>query len=472
MVGNVILFVPYGFTGMFAVRPERSVRQRFAMVLWVGVAIAFALQLAQFFLPSRDENLQDVLWNTVGLSFGAVLAGVVGRLSASPRGVVESASLVPLTLVGAWLVYRLIPFVPSLDLQLIKDSLKPLFALQMGPVNVVHDVAAWLVVAYLLRHVQRGARLDAYLPALIAVVFTLEVIILANVITASNVLGALLAIGLWWGVFSRIEQNEPVLAVCLVIVVAVSGLAPFTVRTGPVDFNWVPFHGFLGGSMYINAQSAVEKVFLYGSCVYLLWRMNVGKVAGMLAATAFVALVEYLQTYFVGHTPEITDPLLVVFAALALTALERQELRSAVDGPARSVVSPRLTRRRRRSGAGAWVAQTVNLRWEQYEFLLQLSAESSHSVSKLTRKIVAQFAEECEREAGSAVRRSISAEPQPPMSDSGGNRNHARWKVQTVNLKKRQFDFVSRLSGDSGVSVSRVIRRIVTRFIDNLDDSA
>ena len=379
MLGNVILFVPYGFTGMYAVRQEHSARQRFIVVLWAGVAIAFALQLAQFFLPSRDENLQDVLWNTVGLSFGAMLAVAAGRLSASPRDGIATASIVPLTLVGAWLIFRLIPFVPSLDLQLIKDSVKPLFALQMGPVNVAHDVAAWLVVAYLLRRAQPGARLDAYLPALIGAVFALEVIILANVVTASNVLGALIAIGLWWGVFRRIDRHEPVLAVSLVLVIAVSGLAPFVARTGPTDFNWVPFHGFLGGSMYINAQSAVEKVFLYGSCVYLLWRMSIGRVASVLTATAFVALVEYLQTHFAGHTPEITDPLLVVFAALTLTVLERQELRPARDVPLRPLIPPQLPRRRRRSGAGQWVAQNVNIRGDQHEFLSQLSAESNRS---------------------------------------------------------------------------------------------
>ena len=77
ILGNVILFVPIGFTGMLAVRRDHSAIRRFLFVCVVGGITAFLLQVMQIFLPSRDENLQDVFWNLLGIA-----AGVVGALVA------------------------------------------------------------------------------------------------------------------------------------------------------------------------------------------------------------------------------------------------------------------------------------------------------------------------------------------------------------------------------------------------------
>ncbi len=160
ILGNIILFIPIGFTGMIAVRLESSARRRFLFVCLTGTVVAFALQLMQIFLPSRDANLQDVVWNLLGIVAGALFAGLANGFSSPSEGRKVDVSLAPMTLVGTWLIYRLIPFVPSLDLQLIKDSLKPVLSLHVAPVSIIHDVTAWVIVGYLLQHAQRGVRLD------------------------------------------------------------------------------------------------------------------------------------------------------------------------------------------------------------------------------------------------------------------------------------------------------------------------
>jgi VanZ family protein len=45
-----------------------------ALVIGVGMAFAFALQVAQMFVPRRDAAWSDVVWNTLGLLGGLLLA--------------------------------------------------------------------------------------------------------------------------------------------------------------------------------------------------------------------------------------------------------------------------------------------------------------------------------------------------------------------------------------------------------------
>jgi VanZ family protein len=479
IIGNFLLFVPIGFTGMFAARPGLSERQRLIFVMTTGVAIALLLQLLQFYLPSRDENLQDVLWNTVGLSVGSGFAMLLARTSLVPDLHLGSMSLVPVTLVGTWLGYRLIPFVPSLDWQSIKNSLKPLLIdIQISAGNILHDVAGWLVVGYLLQHAQRDRELDDWLPALIVGVLCLEVLTVNNAVSASNVLGATIAILLWRGVMRQRHDQEMILVGTLLFALLVSGLAPFVVRDAPDAFGWFPFHGFLGGSMYVNAQSAANKVFLYGSLVYLLWRTTMNRGISLAIGFGVVLSIEWAQIYFAGHTPEITDPLLVVFAALALMALERHDLRVTVAARRQSTATQSLDATVGGFGNGmntitaAWIPHTVNLRGDQHEFLSNLANEMGGSISSASRSIVRKFIGESagDKEETITMLRQRASRMQPLDSTQNMPSGSNGWSSQVVNLRPAQVDYLLTLSDRTGLSVSRIIRRIIQRFMDTLEE--
>ena len=83
-------------------------------------------------------------------------------------------------------------------------------------------------------------------------------------------------------------------------------------------FEWVPFAGFLDGSMLVNTQSLFEKAFLYGTLVWLAREagLKLGVAAG--GTAVLLVAIEVAQTRFSDHTPEVTDPLLALFAALFL----------------------------------------------------------------------------------------------------------------------------------------------------------
>ena len=461
ILGNIILFVPIGFSGMLAARPEESPARRFLFVCMIAFVVALALQVLQIFLPSRDENLQDIVWNMFGTAGGAALAHLTRLIT--PRSTQDgtNASLVPLTLVAVWLIYRLIPFVPSLDFQLIKDSVKPLFHLQWTSVSVIHDLTAWLVVAYLLRQAREDFRLDKYFGALIVSVFCLEVLIVDNSIDLSNVVGAVFAFLLWRGISNFDRWHEGVLVLLISLTLLLTGFAPFELLSEPIPFEWLPFRGFLGGSMYLNTQSAAEKVFLYGSMVYIMWRTGIGAFAGVLISVTLVTMVEFAQTRFYGHTPEITDPLLVVFAAIGLLLLETQDRKNALGGP-RDLVTHSASRTRNTQ----WVHMPVRFRQRQLDFLVELSEEMGVSVSGATRRIVTTFIDGLDNAEESRPRSGAGSSP------AAGRRQDAaeeRWLQHTVNLRRSQFRFLDQLAQEMGVGVSSVTQRIVAEFIDDLE---
>ena len=466
LMGNVILFVPFGFLGFLATSGS-DLRGRVGLVVVVGSIFAFALQLLQVHLPSRDENLQDVLWNGVGILAGGGFAVLVREYVRPMQSGAASLSLLPACLLMAWLAYRLMPFVPSLDWQLIKNSVKPLFNPGFSFGGIVHDAVAWTAVGYLLKELRAGAGLDRYLPALIAAVLALEVVIVSNAVTAPNVLGALFAL-LLWPALRNSENSASVLGVVLLGGIVVSGLSPFITAAQSAPFNWLPFHGYLGGSMYLNAQSALDKVFLYGAVIFMLSRSSLTTRSATTIAFVTVLVIELAQTRFVGHTPEITDPLLVLLAAWTLTALARYEqhlpaARDGLAGQGRNRPLRWLSRMNISPGSSDWIQCDVNLRLDQVAFLSRLSRELGVSVSGASRRVLKHVIEHCRAQS-------------VPLADairecSNGIGSDTGWDVIAVNLHKSQFSVVQVAAQELDSSPSRVVRMAIQTFMNDVDRS-
>jgi VanZ family protein len=320
ILGNVVLFAPLGLLGA-AVRAGGGT-MRVLSVLLLGLAFAAALQVAQLFLPSRVPTLTDVVWNGLGLALGAAATAVplVRRLLQNLER--NLGTSVPGLLIAAWLGYRLAPFVPSVDFQLVKDSLKPLLLRpQLSALGVFHDFVAWSIVLHLWASVRRVGARDRLALLLIAGVLAAEVFILDNTVSASNVAGAFLAVVVWWLALHRVPARASGLAALLLALLVLQGLAPFDLRAAPASFHWVPFAGALGGNMMTAVISLLEKLFLYGSLIWLLLENRAGWTRAALATAGTLALIEAAQTRFAGHTPEITDPLLAVLLVVLLFLL-------------------------------------------------------------------------------------------------------------------------------------------------------
>src|SRR5688500_17525507 len=121
-LGNFALFLPFGFAGVFAAPAHGRSAPRVSTIVLASLALATVLQVAQIYFPPRSPALADVVWNMLGAGLGIVAAwSLKSHLELRPLGWRDAYSI-PAALIALWISAELLPFVPSLDLQAIKDS--------------------------------------------------------------------------------------------------------------------------------------------------------------------------------------------------------------------------------------------------------------------------------------------------------------------------------------------------------------
>jgi hypothetical protein len=70
---NVAGFVPLGFFFTVYFSLARPIRRPRVTVLVLGLAVSLAIEIAQYFLPTRDSSMTDVITNTLGTAIGVAL---------------------------------------------------------------------------------------------------------------------------------------------------------------------------------------------------------------------------------------------------------------------------------------------------------------------------------------------------------------------------------------------------------------
>lgn len=65
---NVLLFLPFGFLGLWFLGVSR-----FWFVVFAGFGVSFCIEVLQFFIPGRVSSVLDVLLNGFGGFLGALL---------------------------------------------------------------------------------------------------------------------------------------------------------------------------------------------------------------------------------------------------------------------------------------------------------------------------------------------------------------------------------------------------------------
>lgn len=339
LLGNFALFVPFGYCGMFAFNRPRTLALRVVLVTALGTALAVALQIGQVFLPSRDPTLGDAFVNGAGTVVGACVA-TIPYLRPGPLGglgALDRAQTIAWLIIASWLGYRLMPFVPSLDVQSIKDSVKPLVREPtLIKSRVFRDTVAWTVVAYLWEHAPLGRFRWTWLCVLMGLTFFGEILVVNNVVYLHSIVGAGIAFFGWWLIGRRLPRRALLVAALLATSQVVHGLYPFVARPEPAAFGWVPFGAFLDGTMIINATVFFEKFFHYGAFLRLLQLAGVRLPFAAAVGVLITGAIEFAQTRYAGHSPDITDPVLVVIFATVLWAVERSAATSSPAGPSSS----------------------------------------------------------------------------------------------------------------------------------------
>ena len=74
IVGNVLLFMPWGFFAFISLYTiDRPTVQTYVLTILLGLTFSAAIEAWQYFLPTRVADVNDIIWNTAGTIAGALL---------------------------------------------------------------------------------------------------------------------------------------------------------------------------------------------------------------------------------------------------------------------------------------------------------------------------------------------------------------------------------------------------------------
>ena len=81
VIANTLLFLPWGFLlfiSLYGV--DRPTVQTYVLTILLGLSFSTAIEAVQYFLPSRVADINDIIWNTVGVFLGAILGHLRERV--------------------------------------------------------------------------------------------------------------------------------------------------------------------------------------------------------------------------------------------------------------------------------------------------------------------------------------------------------------------------------------------------------
>jgi VanZ family protein len=110
MFANFVAYVPLGFLATVARRRQNSASVLAATAL--GTMLSLAMELAQMYLPTRDSNFRDLLFDATGAFAGGL--GAVAVRHFRTRLAVPWPAPVAGGLMLAWVGWQLFPFIPLL----------------------------------------------------------------------------------------------------------------------------------------------------------------------------------------------------------------------------------------------------------------------------------------------------------------------------------------------------------------------
>jgi len=322
LLANVLLYLPLG---LFAARalPGMASPLRVITAVLAGTGLSMSVEFAQMYDVGRVSAMSDVYANSLGALLGAV-AGTALSIDLRLRYWQDlrrrpSAAL----LLFGWLAYRLFPYVPVIDAHKYWHAVRPLLD-GPGPAfgDLLRHFASWLGVGALLESVWGPVTARIGLPVLVAVVFCMRIGIDAIALSRAEVIGGTCAAAVWVAWLNRTRRRTPIIAVALAAAVLLEALEPFQFLTVPRPFSWIPFRGFIDGSIQFAVPSLMAKFFLYGALVWSLARVGLRWTSATGATAVFVFLLHYLQRYLPGRSAEITDALLVLLAGALMKFLD------------------------------------------------------------------------------------------------------------------------------------------------------
>jgi len=300
---NVALYFPVGYLLFHA-------RRSLAVATFVSLAVSGGVEFLQAFDHGRVSSLPDLLLNVSGGAAGAWTASrVPSRISA------------PFAIIVLAIVARTFPFFPSGHLHWSTFQLdQALFA-----------TADWLAVRCALSVFLQRTEVTRELGLLMLIV-PARMFLLDQQTSLSEFAGALAALSIGYVGLTRTPWRPQQFAPFMLLAIIGRELLPLHFISTPQAFHWIPFQTLLEGPQ-TAAVVFLGKLLLYTSSLWLLDpdAQRIGRFAVVVAG--LVGILEWVQRYLPGRTPDISDSIIVLIGACALSAV-RPSAAGAVVGQA------------------------------------------------------------------------------------------------------------------------------------------
>jgi len=346
-IANVLLYLPLGFCLFLWLATRMRRASAVAIATLLGSILSLGFEVAQVYISSRVPSLTDLTLNALGTLVGAT-AGVawdrLGGLMHLPRRVEKthrdpSAAL----LIVLWLLWRLAPFVPHVDLGKLKSALQPLIRPQIAFTPTLIFLVYWLVIAQALSTLVSRAR------TLEALLLTMAAVLVGRLVVANQafVPSELLALILLLPIVVLMYRMTPgpkrmLLLGAMLLVFMLERLAPFSFTATPSVFDFWPFLS-LASSGFSAAFRSIDWIGFFGT-VFLfaatLWVLRYAGTSFRLAAGILLSLVlttEMLQLWLPQQGASITDPVVALGVVLLFRYTQRQQRRISAHLSARPV---------------------------------------------------------------------------------------------------------------------------------------
>ncbi|MEO8300268.1 MAG: VanZ family protein [Rhizomicrobium sp.] len=323
-LANLLLYMPFGLTIALALAPARFKFRTLILAAIGGALLSLGIELAQFFDAGRVSTLSDFYLNVAGTLAGAALAGTAGAGWAKASWPSGSAPAFARLLLLAWIGWRLYPYVPTIDLHKYWHSVRPLLTPHAGAYDILRYAVYWWSAIFLFQIALGSKRMPFVFPAMLCF-FAAKIVIIGQVITLPELLGAALALLLGQFVLKRHAViGVAFLAALLLLTIILSRVLPWQIGTAQKAFQWIPFFSVLHGSLQVNAISFAEKFYLYGTALLLLVAAGMRLTTALALECAILITTSVLQTFMVGRSAEITDTVLALLVGLIYALLRRQ----------------------------------------------------------------------------------------------------------------------------------------------------
>jgi len=326
ILANLLLYAPLGLSITLALSRERSKLLASLLAIASGTLLSLLIELAQFYDDSRISALSDVYLNVVSTLAGCAIAWAGGASLFSAWWRPGSAPAFARLLLLAFLGWRLYPYVPAIDLHKYWKSLGPLlFESHAPPGDIFRYTMLWLSAIFLVQTGLRPQRPVWFLLMATVGFFAAKILIVSQILFLPDILGAMTALFLACLLFQEFRAASTFVVAALLLAEVVLGrILPWQFSTTWKAFQWVPFFGFLHGSLQVDVISFCQKFYLYGAVLLLLTQSGIRLRAAVALECGILLITSLLQMFMVRRSAEVTDALLALALGVIYALLRRQ----------------------------------------------------------------------------------------------------------------------------------------------------